>query len=445
MFFGKKPIDAGFVIGLAVITLCIVLGLSVPALNLAALCLCGWMILLDRSLDHIFDLVFYLIPLSPIFKLSLNGFALFNLITIMVLARMLLANGLTFTFAGASSILLVLYVLAGIRNADLPSCIRFICQLLIGSMIMANPPFRSSLSVKRKNTMMALGIVVSSVPALMRGFFPRLDRYLMEYETTIRLGPGNHYVRFMGVETNSNMYTVLLSISLAVLAIYFIKGRLSRLDAALLLILVILGCMTVSMSFILSALMIAGLTVYFVSRKNPRILMASIVTGAVSCVLLFGLFGDSDAVQTILFRFQESSGADLSSMTTGRSAIWRYYTGYFLQHPFVTLVGKGLNAKLPYRAPHNYYIETIYYLGILGGMLYIASLVQIYGPSRYIHRKCEVYQQLPLLMLLMRGMARCLICEEKMLCIFLIYALSAIDTSAPEETPRSRGDAGAPD
>ena len=35
------------------------------------------------------------------------------------------------------------------------------------------------------------------------------------------------------------------------------------------------------------------------------------------------------------------------------------------------------------------------------------------------------------MMLLIRGMARCLICEEKMLCIFLIYALCAIDTSQP--------------
>lgn len=438
MFFGKKPIDAGFVLELGIVTICIVLGLRISVLNLAALGLCAWMILIDRDLDHIFDLVFYLTPLSPIFKLSLKGFALFNFITLMVLARMLMANGFAFSLAGTSSFVMILYILAGIRNADIPSCVRFICQILIGSMVMANPQFRNSLSVKRKNSMMATGIVVSSVVALLRGFFPKLDLYLAASQATIKLGPGSYYYRFMGIETNSNMYTVLLSISIAVFAIYMIKGRMNKLDFALLALLILFGCMTVSMSFILSTIMIAGLAIYFMSRRDPRIMIYSVVAGIFAGALFLGLFGESEAVQTILFRFQSNSSesADLSSMTTGRSDIWQLYLGYFLEHPFVTLIGKGLNAKLPFRAPHNYYIETIYYLGVIGGILYIATLVQIYGPSRYTSRKCEIYQHLPLAMLLIRGMARCLICEEKMLCIFMIYSLSAIDTT---ETPKRGG------
>ena len=71
-------------------------------------------------------------------------------------------------------------------------------------------------------------------------------------------------------------------------------------------------------------------------------------------------------------------------------------------------------------------------------MLYAFTYADIYSPSKYTSRKCSLYQQLPLLMLLIRGMARCLICEEKMLCIFMIYSLSAIDTTeAPKRGGRS--------
>lgn len=435
MFLEKKPIDVGFVVELSVITILIVMGLRISVLNLAALILCAWMILIERDLDHIFDLLFFLTPLSPIFKLDLDGFALFNFITIMVLLRILIANGFTFIFAGASSFLIIIYVLAGIRNADVPSCIRFICQLLIGAIVMGDPQFRNGLSVKRKNTMLALGIIASSVVALMRDSFPKLDLYLFEMESTIKLGQGSYYYRFMGVETNSNMYTVLLSISLAVFAVYLIKGKAEKLDLPLILILIVFGCMTVSMSFVLSVIMLAGLSIFLLAKKNPSILIYALIIGVVAGVVLFGIFGDSEAVQTILFRFQNNSSdsADMSSITTGRSDIWKYYLDYFLQHPWVTLIGKGLNSQLPYKAPHNYYIETIYYLGIVGGMLYVCALAQIYGPSQYTGRRCELYQHLPLLMLLVRGMARCLICEEKMLCIFLIYALCAIDTSDSTE------------
>lgn len=433
MFFERKPVDGRFVLELSAVAILIVMGLRIPALNLAALVLCGWMILIEREPDHIFDLLFFLIPLSPIFKLDLRGFALFNLVTIMVLARMLISNGFTFIFAGTAGFVMIVYVLAGFRNAEMSSCVRFICQLLIGSMVMGDARLRNSLSAKRKNSMLAAGIVVSSVTALMRDTFPRLDRYLAEAEATILLGRDSYYYRFMGVETNCNMYTVLLSVSLAVFAVYLIKGRANRLDLALMLVLIVFGCMTASMSFILSALLLAALTVFFMARRNPQVLILSLAIGGAALIVLYKLFGDSDALQTILLRFRKlaSGGASVSSVTTGRSDLWGMYIRYFRQHPLEALVGRGLNAALPGRSPHNYYIETVYYLGLAGGILYIVSLIQIYAPSRYTHRRCELYQQLPLMMLLIRGMARCLICEEKLLCIFMIYALCAIDTSQP--------------
>lgn len=431
MFFGKRPMDMGFAAELAIVTFAIVLGLRIPVLNLVALGLCVWMILIERSLDHILDLVFYLIPFSPIFKFNLDGFALFNIVTIVVLFRLMMANGWAFCFPGMSVILAIIYVFAGLRNAALPDCIRFVCQILIGALVVCEPRFRESLSVKRKNTMMVMGILGSSLIGLLRQLFPVIANLYEKGGARIKLGPGSYYYRFMGIEINPNMYTVLLSIAIAVYMVYLIKGRINKVDTTLMFLLLILGAMTVSMSFILSVIIIVALAFPALARRNPRITIYAVVVGVVGAIAVVALFGDSEAFQTILFRFQEGSeeSADISSVTTGRSDIWMQYFRYFMQHPSVLIFGQGLNAKLPFRPPHNYYIETVYYLGIVGSVLYAIAHAVVYGPSRYAYRRCELYQHLPLIMLLIRGMARCLICNEKMLCIFLIYALAAIDTS----------------
>lgn len=435
MFLGKKPMDIWLVAEMTILTICLAMGLRIPVLNLAALALCTWVIIFERSLDHIFDWLFYLVPFSPIFKIGLSGFALFNFVTIMVLFRLVMANDFAFSIPSASTFVMIIYILAGIMSAGIPDCIRFICQLLIGAIVMINPAFRNSLSIKRKNTMLASGILVSSLIASMRDFFPQLKSFYEYYGTTIRLAPGVHYARFMGLEMNPNMYTVLTSVSLAVFIVYLVNGRLKKFDIVLMGGIGIYGALTVSMSFIVSIIGIVGIAFIPLSRRNPRLATYTVVVGILGGIVFLVLFGDSDMVQTILFRFQEglSDSADLSSVTTGRSDIWLEYLEYFWNHPFVALFGKGLNAKLPMHAPHNYYIETIYYLGIVGGILYIFTLADVYAPSKYIGRRCEFYQQIPLFMLLIRGIARCLICEEKMMFIFLIYSLTVIDTSDPKQ------------
>lgn len=440
MYLGKKPTDGGFVLELILVLVFIVLGLWVPYMNLMVLGLSAWIILFDRGLDHSFDLVFFLLPFTTVFKLSLDGFALFNFVVFAILFRLLMENDWTFSFLGFSPVLAILYVFAGIKDAVLSDCIRFACQIFIGSIIMSNPQFRNSFSVKRKNTMMSLGIIASSVLALMRGFFPRLAR-MYEGQTRIKLGQGTYYYRFSGIEGNPNMYTVLLSIAIAVYLVYLIEGRIKKSDILCVATLLIFGAMTVSMSFILSVILIFALAFPMLSKRNPKMMLGTLVLGSISMVLAFVLFGDSDAFQTILFRFQSStsSSADLSSVTTGRSDIWNLYFQFFFQHPIKTLFGYGLNAKLPFKPAHNLYIETIYYLGIFGSILYVAAHVAIYAPSKYTHRRGALYQYLPFMMLLIRGMARCLLCNEKMMCIYLICSLTAIDTTDPEQDWKNCG------
>lgn len=433
-FFEKQPVDIFFAEELALITLFIVMGLELPMLNLGALVICAWMILFERGLDHIFDLMFYLLALSSIFRVGLDGFALYNILTLMVVLRLLLANNLGFSMSTVIPMALILYSLFGIRSANKAELIRFICQTLIGATVLSEARMRGSLSAKRKNTMMSLGVIVSSVIALMADSFPTLKRYLVTYGANIKLGSQRYYDRFMGVEINSNVYTLLISIALAVYAVYLIEKKLNWMDCCIILVLLYFGAITASMSFVASVALVAVFVVFFSTFRDIRVLINTALLLALLGGAMYLLCGKSEAMRTILFRIQKNmqDNADLSSVTTGRSDIWMEYIQYLLENPAKLAFGIGLSAKLPFRAPHNYYIETVVYLGLAGGLLYFAAYSVIYSPSRYTAERCSLYRQLPLLMLLFRGMARCLICEEKIMFIYLLYTLTAIQDMQPK-------------
>lgn len=439
-FYKKQPMDLMFAAELALITLFIVLGLNLPVLNLAALAICAWMIVFERGLDHIFDLLYYLLALSSIFRMGLDGFAMFNILTLMVLLRLLLANGFTFSVSTMIPIGLILYVLLGFRSANKAELIRFICQTLIASMVLTTPQMRGSFSAKRKNTMMALGIVVSSVVAMMKDYFPALKRYLLVNGANIKLGTQQYYDRFMGVEINSNIYTLLISISLSVYAVYLIEKKLTWVDCILILVLLYFGALTVSMSFVVSVAFVGVVAVLFASMKDIRMLLYAVAMVVLIVAAAFLLFGDSEAMKTILFRIQQdtNAGANLSSVTTGRSDIWMKYIEYLIAHPAQLFFGIGLSAKVPFRAPHNYYIETVVYLGLVGGLLYLATYALMFHPSMYTAKRCRLYRHLPLGMILLRGMARCLICEEKIMFIYMLYTLTAILDMVPRRSERER-------
>jgi O-antigen ligase len=67
---------------------------------------------------------------------------------------------------------------------------------------------------------------------------------------------------------------------------------------------------------------------------------------------------------------------DASSLTTGRSDLWKDYLEYILQNPLVVLCGKGVGAAILHgHAAHNTYIEMVYFLGLCGIAFLLATLV----------------------------------------------------------------------
>lgn len=418
----------GFLLTAAAIS--IVGGLLVSSLSLVALGICIY-ICFVYDVDGILDMLMFILPISPIFKLGgVSGFACYNILLLVAFFQLMVMCGMSFFFPSTECLLFLLYVLFGLGRADITAVIRFVVQMIICMQVLGEPALRKKINFKRKNTMLAIGIVISSFAGVLHDFFPGLRRLYLEYGSTIKLGSGVYFNRFMGVEMNPNMYTVLLSVSIAVYCVYFIIGRMQKMDWILLVALIVFGLMTVSMSFILTLGMTAGVALMIVCRRNPSLVLYIVPAVMIGAVILMGTSLGQSVLGTIMFRFenQMSSESGLDALTTGRSDFWMQYIDYFLTHPFKTLIGAGLNANLDgLPNSHNYYLETVYYFGLIGTFLYISSLFSIFSPRNYTKQKPELYVLMPFICILIRGMARNLICEEKLLLAYMLSTFAAYD------------------
>lgn len=93
--------------------------------------------------------------------------------------------------------------------------------------------------------------------------------------------------------------------------------------------------------------------------------------------------GNEGILNVVLDRFKVASG-DINKLTTGRFNLWSTYWKYLWNNPRSFLCGEGIGASLLNgKGPHNVYVEILYHLGAIGGILLLCILRQI---SRLISR-----------------------------------------------------------
>lgn len=398
-------------------------GLFVPYLNIAALALATIYIAMFDEENEICFLAF-LVAFAPIFKINLYSFTLYNgLVVIAILKAFFTKGGSGNNRFSVLFLLLAFYTLLFGFRKDIMDCISFLSYILLAGVLFN--PARNSYSLHKIVSFTSLGVVLSSIVSLNRNRIPRLAAYLND--ATIRLAQGVHYNRFAGLESNPNYYTMMISICLAALVVLFIQGKTGILDYIFMGALCAFALMSVSNSFLVSLAIIV---------------IAFLGTGSVSAnkkiigVLLFGVIGivvvanlNQSTIATLLFRWNFSvESANTSDLTTGRSTLWMRYLQYLLGDFFALLFGTGIGAQnLGVGASHNYYLDILYHLGVIGSFIYIKSLLSIFS-TKYCHfRKPALYQYIPFVVFFARGFARNLIMSEQLPFMLILCAIAACD------------------
>lgn len=210
-----------------------------------------------------------------------------------------------------------------------------------------------------------LGVIISSLIAAM-DILPNLQSYVEVKELDIKYGEGT---RFTGLYADPNYYTVNVIISLCLVLVLNYKGRLSALAACVFgVLLVTFAILTYSKSAFLMLILPAFMLLY--SKVKSKNLLAFLLLLMVLGILMIGVVtGQIEAVEIVLRRF--GSGDDVNAMTTNRFSIWGNYLEHLGKFGFGTFVGEGFGATLlDEYAAHNTYLDMLYYLGIVGTVLF---------------------------------------------------------------------------
>ena len=181
--------------------------------------------------------------------------------------------------------------------------------------------------------------------------------------------------RFGGLQSNPNHYTIDLSIAIAALLGYNMTTKFRKLDVVLMGTMAVFGFMSVSKSFVLSALIMLFFALYFQSKYSIKKTFVSILTIGVSIFILYLFIKETEFFTALMKRLEFDQFTTIGSFTTGRSEIWKIYFDVITEDIKILLIGAGINVG-NYRglATHNFFIEIIYHLGIVGTFCYYKAL-----------------------------------------------------------------------
>ena len=258
------------------------------------------------------------------------------------------------------------------------------------------------------------GIIISSVFSIFIGIFPRLDLFVQRFTSY-----SEHNYRFQGLSRDPNYYALEVLLCLSCLSCLFFNRKINWLYYPAIIYLTCLGIATGSKSFLLVYILfiLVSLIVILVKHNFFESLWRVLLCFIICAVIPFGIcykqtqflylrvtnksysnmvgieidtendieseYGSNDNNQNSQIEDnQNEREITLNSFTTGRSSIWKQYIKRCFGSVKNFLFGVGIGSSyLSYNgspiAIHNTAIQCLYFLGLIGVLLFV-SLAIIY-------------------------------------------------------------------
>ena len=123
---------------------------------------------------------------------------------------------------------------------------------------------------------------------------------------------------------------------------------------------------------------------YLAAKQREYLLLSFLIIAAI----VFGISmfsGKIDAFNTVLSRFEE---ADVSALTTGRTGLWADYMSFLWDNKLVLFFGVGFGGNyVDAKAAHNTYIDLLYYMGVVGTVIFILVMAAILKAGNRLKEK----------------------------------------------------------
>lgn len=407
-----------FPIKVVILTLCLILGLF-SQIGMALTTLISLVMFFTSGTDERVYIMFFLFPFATIIKLDVTSISLFYIILFgAVMSTFIVQKPNIIRSVGGLFLLLSGYIFVLGFLGDFIESITLSLSFAYVILLMLDVEEIDYIKLIRT---VAISEIIGSVMALFQDFFPRLNIEYAGFEDS-----ESEYSRFGGLLTNPNNYTVLINILIACFLLLYIKGLTKKIDIVLLITLIVFGFMSLSKSFIVCLVITAFFVVAVLFRNEPKKFIIFIIIAFIAGLIMFGT-SLRQYIDVFSYRFSADieDDATLSSMTTGRTDYWQMYFDYFIHNPIKFVFGKGLGGgTLNGHAAHNTYIETIYYIGLIGLFLVASFWIIV---IKCVKKNYGLVFYIPLLAMLVRCAARTLLLEPQFVFLFMlcVFAFSS--------------------
>lgn len=317
------------------------------------------------KLIYIYVDLFFLLPFATIFKYSSNSTSFVTLLFIYCVLLIFVRQKQKikvnkFILIGFSFVYYIFIVDALHLSINPTELIKHVIGVLFLYYVLR---ITDKELLKKIIISFGIGLYISSIIAQFAKYIPKFYIFVRQvgYDTLITN-------RFTGLNGDPNYYTICLIIALmGSLALYKEKKGYFILS---LIFTSIFGFQTYSKSFLLVfVLCIVVIIANLLKVKKNRVLTISLIVIIVGVICL-ACTGYFTPVNLIFNRFMSTT--NINELTTGRSYLWISYLNFIFDNISVLLFGTGLSAPLLNgMGPHNFYIELLYYFGVIGSMIWI--------------------------------------------------------------------------
>ena len=259
----------------------------------------------------------------------------------------------------------------------------FISSALILSYLLINQ------CTVRDSVLIAKGFIFGVLIASIYGFVFRGSSAITYYiaDDSVAMYEIQDAFRFRAIFGDSNYYSCYLILGiLLMIELYLFKQSNILQTVIVVALLSCFGIATYSRTFFLTLILLLVCSIYLLF-KNGRKGIALLLCSVIGIIVGMVLSGKITAFDVILARLFDSNG--MEGFTSGRNELLIKYGTYILQNTTILFFGEGLGADLlGTRGTHNLYLEILYYVGGIGGLLYAAYLISL---TRIINKKRNRY------------------------------------------------------
>lgn len=400
----------------------IMMGTNNTVFTIFALIL-SFFIIIKNNTEELIGFLFFLLPFAGVFQFA-GDFALFHLVSAGTILKIL--HKKKGTLPRKPFLLIILFAIYNLSfswGTELFGLIKLCLYFLLMAMVFFD---NKNLNLKKILIIYSTGIILATVYAQFNNLFPNLREVIGRIdESTIRSFTGEQFTRLTGLYNNPNFFSMDVTMALSCWICYFLKRNIKKTEYLFIIVLSILGLLSLSNSFLLAYMFLLVVAIVSILKYNFKKGVLSIAAIVMLLMVVWNILSE-DTLYILLVRVERMRYAgDVAEMTTGRADLWMLYLDYTLSSIRNVFFGAGLGRVFDYAA-HNYFIELLFHLGVVGGGVYLLML----GKAANIYpkfKKRELINYLPLLIFIFRGMAINLMFRDNKI-FFIILIVVALNT-----------------